>query len=474
MASVDLFLDAHETSGLGRIFATNWIARPFSIRDQLVRATLLVDRLIHRKFLGPDSGLIIIGCGFSGLAATACALQNGIEVALLESRKNPYLPSQAICETRWVDPCLYDWPEPSWKCLKWKGLPWIEEGLQAAFAKELCEQTRDKFQIVLDSLKSLRYNVVAESLPSFPEIARWGRRDAGYQWLRLTEGEQIMAYALKNFFPHLIGRSCVLIDCRGFVSERTQLEGGYAGPRFWENDEFEKVDFIQPRQIRKIMISGGGDGAVQDMLRLIFPEINARSLLEQFRSSFSDKIEEVEKDLLGLSIQWRRNAAALGDATASNRIKIRMDEICHEHVDRLLTPDRISHLAKWLRKMPEGGKLNIVLRTKRQELDDCYPLNRFLGILAIKLIAKCPQSRITISHRVTEKDLENVKDIRAEGSRVPRHHLRPVNEDGETEGDFDEVIIRHGATLPHTSPAAAYFDLPNGTYCDPNCSLDLV
>src|SRR5207253_1259492 len=77
----------------------------------------------------------------------------------------------------------------------------------------------------------------------------------------------------------------VVISACGRGIERTWLGQGeqptdFAGFQFWQNDPIEKFNYgaggFPYRQTKTVIISGGGDGAMQDLLRSIFSNPNYR------------------------------------------------------------------------------------------------------------------------------------------------------------------------------------------------------
>lgn len=107
--SLDPFLRAHEV-GL-RILEIGPRLSPLSIRDQMFRAAVAVDRAVEHSLIGKDRPLLIVGGGAAGAAGAARALRYDVPTVLVEA--HPYLfYRQDRCATRWVSPTQYDWPAP--------------------------------------------------------------------------------------------------------------------------------------------------------------------------------------------------------------------------------------------------------------------------------------------------------------------------------------------------------------------------
>ncbi len=88
---------------------------PVSIRDQMIRGRMLVDRAVEAGLINQTSRpLLVIGAGAGGATAAIRAAQLGITTTLIEIAPTPFL-RQAGCRSRRVDPTQYDWPVDHWR-----------------------------------------------------------------------------------------------------------------------------------------------------------------------------------------------------------------------------------------------------------------------------------------------------------------------------------------------------------------------
>ena len=92
---------------------------PVSIRDQIVRAVYLLERLWATKRLTAESRLLVVGAGACGVTAAIKAAHFGVKDVLLIEEKQEALWLQASCTSRWVDPVQYDWPAFHWDGQVW-------------------------------------------------------------------------------------------------------------------------------------------------------------------------------------------------------------------------------------------------------------------------------------------------------------------------------------------------------------------
>jgi hypothetical protein len=93
--------------------------KPVSIRDQIVRASFLAERLWATKRLKASSKLLVIGAGAAGVTAAVKAVHFGVTRVVVTDLRDRVLSLQANCTTRWLDPAQYDWPASHWHGEQW-------------------------------------------------------------------------------------------------------------------------------------------------------------------------------------------------------------------------------------------------------------------------------------------------------------------------------------------------------------------
>lgn len=88
---------------------------PISIRDQMVRAQMIVDDAAASGLIGEQRPLLVVGAGAAGASAAMWAsLRYGVKTVLVEKDVVAF-NRQGRCQTRWIDPCQYDWPVDHWQ-----------------------------------------------------------------------------------------------------------------------------------------------------------------------------------------------------------------------------------------------------------------------------------------------------------------------------------------------------------------------
>jgi hypothetical protein len=254
----DQLLRAHEM--MEYVYNVADVAYPVSIRDQMNRARWLVQKAYDLGFFGPsrDSAyrrLLVCGAGAAGVTAALHALSLGVETVLVERSSAPFL-CQRLCTSRWLDPAQYDWPADFWTFGRFPyppapamPLPW----------------------------PALRSNRVALAWGPAWLAARgnplltFRRRDyvVGAPAPVMARGTVVGVRV--NFrsgaMPNLFG---MMLWCVGFGDERRFAPPSYTGFAFWETDPFERPLWgVSPvPDDLSALVSGGGDGALQDVIRL--------------------------------------------------------------------------------------------------------------------------------------------------------------------------------------------------------------
>lgn len=244
-----------------------------SMRDQIVRAQLLITDL-HSS----DNGckILIVGAGIAGVTAAACAAQLGLEVVVLESESQPFALQRGV-KQRMVGPFMYEWPSlmakfqdyPPANASLAKGLPdtpkWTAS--DPISADDLVNQLMPWYDRLEKLSPQLRFNYgqsaattkqyVEKFVNACAEIVDPGARRIAPP-LALPDSTEftpdyiILAVGMGTERVHLIDGTENDVDC-------------IKGVAFWGNDDFRKT----PDMNWRVGVFGGGDGALQDVLRLL-------------------------------------------------------------------------------------------------------------------------------------------------------------------------------------------------------------
>ena len=86
----DPFVAVHQLTP--RTYDLSGRFEPASIRDQMIRAWLLVDRLFEQTTIKNDSRILVVGAGASGVTAGIAAAERGASVLIVDKEILPFLP----------------------------------------------------------------------------------------------------------------------------------------------------------------------------------------------------------------------------------------------------------------------------------------------------------------------------------------------------------------------------------------------
>jgi hypothetical protein len=254
--------------------------RTISIRDQMLRAYLLVNRCIDAKLIASDRPLLVIGGGIGGVIATMTAAENGIPVVLVEEQPSLFW-RQLVCD-RHLDPTEYDWPAEHWAAATYPfpiaavsalaapppPRPSMPLRYLAAPANVLAARWTREFAL-WRTTPNARFATVATGLgPVIPAV-------------HIVTGTGSNQVFLNHPSPKLPAPSIgfgAAISCVGFPREQTTVShtpprpGKYTGFDFWGPDPHVRrnlgISGALPSPLR-VLISGSGDGALQDFIRVL-------------------------------------------------------------------------------------------------------------------------------------------------------------------------------------------------------------
>lgn len=283
---VDPFLHTHRIAP--GLFSVAGRLHPISIRDQIIRGQLFVQRALREQVIRPDPrapAFVVVGAGVAGVTAAIEAAEHRVRTILVERAPQAFA-TQASCQTRWIDPTQYDWPVGHWRVAEY---PWDASSLRstvlpwndADYAHNLAGtwlRVLKNYTTKPGSLLSLRQPAVVTDVRPSPT----------------KPGREVVADIEQDSRSTTETASAVLI-ATGFGSECCNLEKTYHrhaprqhptyGTPFWSSDKLAHPGFDIARQSARVLISGAGDGSLQDFLRVVvdpsFP--SARAILNHLQ-----------------------------------------------------------------------------------------------------------------------------------------------------------------------------------------------
>ena len=378
----DPFLLAHQVAESvfdigGKLFLV-------SIRDQMVRGQSIVDRAVAEGFAGTGQDLLVIGAGAAGVVAAMRAAAWGITTHLIEFDKKPF-GRQALCQTRWIDPHEYEWPSDQWlnpsyvydvpPLHPYHGHPapllW-----SAQWADSLAAGWAARFKAAQATFPHLKYypsTTLATPLPAMgPGTKTWKVNLSGGQLL--TVG--------------------MIINAVGFGVEKCEVPrtppSTYRGLAFWQTDRFRRPNCgLKSPKVAKVVISGGGDGALQDFLRIVTGKPSVRHLYQAIGAAMPSA-KKIDRVLRGYYFSHLEGRVA-GAENRGSRSYLWGTNPFHDHdVHRLLHLAHSDAVSWALTKGPIRAALKSVLPKIPPDVQlvyscthftQSYPFNRFLVLL---------------------------------------------------------------------------------------------
>lgn len=242
----------------------------------MIRGRLIVERAIEAEIIsnkswhGTKTDLLVVGAGAAGATAAMHAASKGVRTLLVEREKNPFT-TQRSCE-RWIDPTLYDWPLGHWNKAKWESAPlkWA-----AGHAQFLADYWGSQLKDMDDNCPELEVKC-SNILLHPPKLMSTGfhRTDFLHAQIGNLNGqlEQERDFGMALF-------------CAGFGKERCSV-GKYKWFDFWRADDIEQLNFGLPSNVQPtVLISGSGDGALQDFIRVVTGHWSPRDVMRGIYSA---------------------------------------------------------------------------------------------------------------------------------------------------------------------------------------------
>jgi hypothetical protein len=288
----------------------------------------------------------------------------------LITRSRGFFQPQLQSSTRWIDPIQYDWPCEHFQFAKF---PW-DLATQRTFAfpfdanisNTLANQWDSKFQYFL--------NRNANIVEHWPD-STFDRFDANSNTIFVQRGSATHS-----------GQAHVVLHAHGFGVERTwagKREDATAfGPPFWSSDSLTEPNFGLPQGTKpRVLISGSGDGAIQDFLRIACksgtsnPDCSAASIYR--RAGIPNEILQratQPSDFANRVLIWGH------DNTHDHQPRKNFDTVIKQLVDDSLNISAVfNNLDSILRDPNDFESLAVVHECTH--LTPYYPLNWFLARL---------------------------------------------------------------------------------------------
>lgn len=362
----DPFLLAHHVAP--RVFNISGKLTPVSLKDQMIRGRLFVDRAYENGEISsaPDRGLLVIGGGACGITAAIQAAQYKVSATVVE-RSPRLFDLQAGCRTRWLDPAQYDWPLDHWTA---GYFPWAGGTMPLYFPADWARSLAQLWWLHLPAAMAalgptLKIHVMAQLAAGAP--------------FSHTPGAPFIKVRYLTPAGMQVGSFGAVLVTTGFGTENPKVGSAFRGFAFWETDPLAKRNWGVPLgTTARVLISGAGDGALQDFLRITTRLNSAKEVFNAcgIPLTIATALKDIERRT-ACSYHWGEHA---GHDHALHM------ELEHAHgvqvASALANPVVLAKLKTLLVSRPKDLKLVHVC----EHLTPYYGLNRFLTLLIAKYI----------------------------------------------------------------------------------------
>ncbi|MFL6676482.1 MAG: hypothetical protein ACJ8LG_24725 [Massilia sp.] len=250
--------------------------RTGSVRDQLLRSTMVVNALASEGLIGRGRALLVYGAGPAGMNAAMQAAAHHADVTVIERAAVKFSTISAAWWRR-VDATEYDWPHNHWKAgvFPFRGtIPLMQtstsSGLSLALGWDRAWQTFDQSRN--GQFGSGKVNVIHNlDAAALHPTETPTLLDVRGRWTPGPAPDQTRSFG-------------ALLSCIGHGDEQVTevpLHGhwhGYAGPGFWTHSDGIAAGKSLPEGVRNVVISGAGDGGMQDFQRVTTSRCGAELL----------------------------------------------------------------------------------------------------------------------------------------------------------------------------------------------------
>jgi hypothetical protein len=252
----------------------------------------LIDCVIPNRRASKPQRIAVVGGGFAGLtfAAGLLAKQANAEITIFEER-DTLLPLQHGSDSRWLHPQIYNWPgqRSEMNVAMLPVLNW-----SAARASDVVVQIMTEWKASINRAPSqvrlycnARHLQVRE-ISGNKLVVEWVGERRDPRDATMAEDAQIHAVGASESFDHVV-------LAIGFGLEQDDAVS------YWRNEQLGQPSLDQPR--KTFLVSGQGDGAMIDLLRLRISHYRPDRILDELFSSRPTLLSAVE----GL---YHRNIAA--------------------------------------------------------------------------------------------------------------------------------------------------------------------
>jgi hypothetical protein len=265
-----------EVPGYPDVFVLGSFARYVTLYSQQVRALNLVAGLCSTGVIASSRDIAVIGGGVAGVTAAAAAAHKGAHVMLLEA-SDELINIQLNNRQRWLHPHIYDWPrDHEGDESRLPLLPW-----RADYSYLVAENLRNQFEEIAKSayIDTRRRAKAIHIRPGLPPRLLWNDE----------HGHHSRAF------------SGIILAVGFGLEQQNSFSRSY-----WQEDDLDTPFGVANE---RWLISGFGDGALTDLMRLCISNFRHADLRSMFSTAagiagIKDDLERIHSHPRAMDPGW--------------------------------------------------------------------------------------------------------------------------------------------------------------------------
>lgn len=261
-----LSLHAVKRSGSPPIFALTPSSLAITVYRQQIRALNLAYAIGQSPIATNPEGkhVAVIGGGFAGVTVAAGLLKLGFNVHLFEQRPE-LCHLQSGCETRWLHPRIYEWPNAH-SDLDDARLPLLN--WSAGSAGDVARIVRRQFETLVENSANRFHLYLRANARLSGSDVQWDNADS-------TNSNDATGWRGRGGQT----RFDLVVLAVGFGVEEGVLNNDATS--YWRNDRYSQAQpGIRSERRELILVSGTGDGAFIDLIRVCLQGFKHNRLIQ--------------------------------------------------------------------------------------------------------------------------------------------------------------------------------------------------
>ena len=416
-----------------------------TVRSQQIRALNLACGLIESSMVPARTEatkrLAIVGTGFAGLTLAAALLkkQTALEITLFEER-DTLLPLQQGSDSRWLHPRIYDWPadQSEASAAMLPVLNWT-----AARASDVVVQVLGEWHRLVEeaALKPHALRLFCNTLHLQIDRCPDDPKRAQLEWVGDPREPSTGHSDLNDAATGESDRFDAVVLAVGFGPEKMEASS------YWRNETLGQPSLTHSRAT--YLVSGQGDGAMIDLLRL---------RISQYRQ---DRIlEELFHDKQSLLRELRRLRADVENENVAGRLFDRFEALRSVSTETQPEWDRL--LVELRQRLRRDTEVVLHLKPEVRNIANLFDLSKrrmsFQNAFLVFLLYRCGGFAPSIEH---ERPLCERLGIRPE--HIVRRHgpNRRFQFTKLLAKELDELVVKEKLRQPaEIQWRGGYFGIP--------------